>query len=88
MERAQTALRGITPAVRGAINAYQRAKAKKIADYLTKTRENTTLTPHQLCRATAMLNMRQWQAVAFAAGCAVVDLEAKAEVLRILRERA
>jgi hypothetical protein len=69
------------------VNGYQRAKAVKIADYLTTTREYTTLTPHQLCRCVALLNMDQWRAVAFAAGCPVADLEAKAEVLRILRER-
>jgi hypothetical protein len=69
------------------VNGYQRAKAVKIADYLTTTREYTTLTPHQLCRCVALLNMDQWRAVAFAAGQPLADLDCKAEVLRILRER-
>lgn len=69
------------------VNGYQRTKAKTIADYLTTTLLQTSLTPHQLCKVVAIMPMREWQTVSFAAGVPTADLECKAEVLRILRER-
>ncbi len=70
------------------MNAYQRRKARVIARHLLAAQAKSSLTRHQLARCVAIMSAREWQTVAFAAGVAVADLEAKAAVLAMLRTNA
>ncbi len=70
------------------MNRYQRRKARVIARHLLAAQAKSSLTRHQLARCVAIMSAREWQTVAFAAGVAVADLEAKAAVLAMLRTNA
>ena len=67
------------------MNTYQVRKARRIVAMLTAA--DHTLTRHQLARAVALMSFGQWRTVAFAAGVPVADLDAKAAVLALLRDR-
>lgn len=67
------------------LNSYQRAKARKIAAMLRNAQREVALSDYQLARAVSLMSDDQWRGVAFAAGMPVADIEAKQEVLRILR---
>ncbi len=70
------------------MNRYQRRKARVIVRHLLAAQAKSSLTRHQLARCVAIMTAREWQTVAFAAGVAVADLEAKAAVLAMLRTNA
>jgi hypothetical protein len=67
-------------------NAYQIRKAKRITEMLLAAEH--TLTRHQLARAVAICGFDEWRSISFAAGMPVADIECKAAVLAMLRERA
>ena len=69
-------------------NAYQIAKAKKIAAFLLECREQSTLGRLELAKVVAIMDAAQWQTVCFAAGVPVADLSCKAAVLALLRGRS
>jgi hypothetical protein len=68
-------------------NDYQKRKAKHIAKVLLVARDGSGMTPYKLAQCVALMDDSQWRAVCFVADVPVADLECKAEVLRILRER-
>jgi hypothetical protein len=70
-----------------AVNQYQLSKARKIADFLLGCQHASTLSRYQLAQSVAIMNAAEWQTVAFTAGVPVADLDAKAAVLALLRNR-
>jgi len=68
-------------------NEYQIRKAKVIAAFLLGCQQNSTLSRHQLAQVVAIMDAAEWQKVAFTAGVPVADIEAKAAVLALLRNR-
>ena len=67
------------------LNAYQLRKARVIVAYLASL--DVSHTRHQLAQCVALMTFDQWRTVAFSAGVPVVDLDAKAAVLALLRGR-
>lgn len=68
-------------------NRYQKRKAKRIATVLLVAYNSADMTPHKLAQCVALMSDDQWRAVCFVADQPIADLDCKAEVLRILRER-
>ena len=64
---------------------YQLRKARTIVAYLASL--DVSHTRHQLAQCVALMTFDQWRTVAFSAGVPVVDLDAKAAVLALLRGR-
>ena len=69
------------------VNEYQIRKAKVIVAFLLDCQQNSTLSRHQLAQVVAIMDAAEWQKVAFTAGVPVADIEAKAAVLALLRNR-
>lgn len=68
-------------------NAYQRAKARKIATFLERSCATSTVRQSELPKLVSLMTPDQWRTVSFAAGVAVADYAAKAIVLDLLRRK-
>lgn len=71
------------------VNAYQMAKARKIAAFLqdcaSKTKQETR--PYELAKIVTLMSPDEWRTVSFHAGVPMAELECKAVVLAVLRSR-